>query len=180
MKPSAASEHKHRLGLRAFRRQRPVGPSVLLACMLLLVGSASSARCDDAGHPDYRPPRLAIRDGRWKLLCNFDGSDARLFDIPADPQERSNLAADNAEIVARLKSQVLAWKKTLPAGPVQGAPRSRAAAPPVSRGASPSTNSVERCFRCLPTRSWGRIDRRETPGASQVVSLQLLASIPII
>ena len=78
-----------------------------------------------AGNPDYRPPRLAVRDGRWKLFCNVDGSDVRLYDIPADPEERSNLAARNPEITVRLKAQLLAWKKTLPEGPIQEAPRSR-------------------------------------------------------
>ena len=78
-----------------------------------------------AGNPDYRPPRLAVRDGRWKLFCNVDGGDVRLYEIPADPEERSNLAAGNPQITARLKAQLLAWKKTLPEGPVQGAPRSR-------------------------------------------------------
>jgi len=77
-----------------------------------------------AGDPDYRPPRLAVRDGRWKLFCNFDGADAQLYDIPADPEERSNVADDNPKVVARLKKQVLAWRKTLPQGPLQEIPRS--------------------------------------------------------
>jgi len=78
-----------------------------------------------AGNPDYRPPRLVARDGRWKLFCNVDGGDVQLYDIPVDSEERSNLAARNPEITARLKAQLLAWKKTLSKGPVQEAPRSR-------------------------------------------------------
>lgn len=78
-----------------------------------------------AGNSDYRPPRLAVRDGRWKLFCNFDGGNVQLYDIPADPEERSNLAGRNAEVAARLKARLLAWKKTLPEGPLQEAPRSR-------------------------------------------------------
>jgi len=77
-----------------------------------------------AGNPNYRPPRLAVRDGRWKLFCNVDGGGVQLYDIPADPEERSNLAARNPEIVAQLKTQLLAWKKTLPGGPIQQTPRS--------------------------------------------------------
>jgi len=69
-----------------------------------------------SGNPDYQPPRLAVRDGRWKLFCNLDGDDVRLYDIPADPEERSNVADRNLEITARLKAQLLAWKKTLPKG----------------------------------------------------------------
>ncbi len=78
-----------------------------------------------AGNQDYRPPRLAVRDGRWKMFCNVDGSDVQLYDIPADPEERSNLADRNPEVTARLKTQLLAWKKTLPKDPVREAPRSR-------------------------------------------------------
>lgn len=79
-----------------------------------------------AGDPDYRPPRLAVRDGRWKLFCDFDGSDVQLYDIPTDREERNNLAAGNAGVVDRLKASLLAWKKTLPEGPIQEGPRSRA------------------------------------------------------
>jgi len=78
-----------------------------------------------AGDSEYCPPRLAVRDGRWKLFCNDDGSDVQLYDVPADPEERTNVADANAEVVARLKRQVLAWKKTLPEGPVQEGPTGR-------------------------------------------------------
>jgi N-acetylgalactosamine-6-sulfatase len=72
-----------------------------------------------AGYPEYSPPRLAIRDGKWKLFCDFDGSHVQLYDIPADPEERSNLARQHPEIVERLKTLAVAWHKTLPEGPVQ-------------------------------------------------------------
>lgn len=74
-----------------------------------------------AGNPDYCPPRLAMRDGPWKFFCQYDGSEAELYDIPADPEERSNVAAKHPELVAQFREKLLAWKKTLPEGPVQPA-----------------------------------------------------------
>jgi len=67
----------------------------------------------------HRCPMLAIRDERWKLLMNPDRSRVELYDIPNDPTELDNVAAQNPEIVARLSERVLAWQKTLPAGPIE-------------------------------------------------------------
>lgn len=91
----------------------------------ILLGQARSRRTpiywewrgDVTGNPAYRPPRLAVRDGRWKLFCNFDGSGVELYDIPADREERNDCAAAEPEVVARLKIALLAWKKTLPTSP---------------------------------------------------------------
>jgi N-acetylgalactosamine-6-sulfatase len=65
-------------------------------------------------HQAYRPPTLAIREGKWKFFVNPDGSRGELYDIPADGQERSNLASKHPEIAGRLKKKLMAWKKTLP------------------------------------------------------------------
>lgn len=67
--------------------------------------------------PFHQSPTLAIRDGNWKLLINEDRSRAELFDIPADPSELKDLADTQPAVVQRLADQVLAWKRTLPAGP---------------------------------------------------------------
>jgi arylsulfatase A-like enzyme len=64
-------------------------------------------------------PRLAIRDGNWKLLLNPDRSRIELYDLTKDPSELDNRATENAPIVERLAKQVLDWNQTLPISPVQ-------------------------------------------------------------
>jgi arylsulfatase A-like enzyme len=60
-------------------------------------------------------PDLAVRDGHWKLLCEYDGSDPQLYKLDTDPRETSNLAATNPAIVERLTTAVLDWNNTMPA-----------------------------------------------------------------
>lgn len=59
-------------------------------------------------------PDLAVRDGNWKLLCEYDGSLPQLYDLDADRSETANLAAEHSEIVERLTASVLAWHQSLP------------------------------------------------------------------
>jgi arylsulfatase A-like enzyme len=69
-----------------------------------------------AGPPDWWP-RLAVRDGEWKLYLNADGSRAELHRLPQDRAESANVAAQHPDVVARLKAMVLAWKAELPRQP---------------------------------------------------------------
>jgi arylsulfatase A-like enzyme len=69
------------------------------------------------GHVLNQSPRLAIRDGQWKLLMNPDRSRMELYDIPQDPTELANLSDRHADVVARLSTALLAWSGTLPKGP---------------------------------------------------------------
>lgn len=61
-------------------------------------------------------------EGKWKLLLTYDGEVNRyqsthprtekrpqLFDLLADPQEMTNLAAQNPAVVARLAGKIAAW-----------------------------------------------------------------------
>jgi arylsulfatase A-like enzyme len=61
-------------------------------------------------------------EGRWKLLLTYDGEVNRyksthprtykrpqLFDLMKDPHEKSNLAVDNPEVVARLAKKIADW-----------------------------------------------------------------------
>jgi arylsulfatase A-like enzyme len=74
-------------------------------------------RFNIAGHVSNISPILAIRDGKWKLLFNPDGSRTELYDIPADPGELKEVSDKHPEIVKRMKQAALAWQKTLPKGP---------------------------------------------------------------
>lgn len=60
-------------------------------------------------------PDLAVRDGQWKLLCDYDGSHKKLFDVVSDPGEASNVATGHPEIVSRLVTELLNWNNNLPA-----------------------------------------------------------------
>jgi arylsulfatase A-like enzyme len=70
-----------------------------------------------AGHTLNKSPMLAIREGDYKLLLNPDGSRVELYDIPHDPSELQNLAAQRGDLVKSMSEKVLAWQKTLPEGP---------------------------------------------------------------
>lgn len=59
-------------------------------------------------------PDLAVRDGKWKFLVNYDGSKPQLYDLLADPAETKNLANDFPDVAGRLKTAVFAWNDTMP------------------------------------------------------------------
>lgn len=61
-----------------------------------------------------RSPNVAVREGRWKLLVNADGSSAELYDLEADPQETTNQAAAQPELTRRLTAAALTWRRSLP------------------------------------------------------------------
>jgi arylsulfatase A-like enzyme len=64
-----------------------------------------------------RGPNLAIRDGKWKLLINADGTDTQLYDLEADANEAVDLAEKNPAIAGKLSAQALAWRRSLPTLP---------------------------------------------------------------
>lgn len=59
-------------------------------------------------------PDLAVRDGKWKLLCDFDGAKAQLYDIVADPGEAHNLADSHPDVTRKLTKQVTEWYRSMP------------------------------------------------------------------
>ncbi len=66
--------------------------------------------------PDWWP-RLAVREGEWKLALTDDAKRVELHRLNADRAESADLAKENPETVARLTKLVLEWKATLPAKP---------------------------------------------------------------
>ena len=64
------------------------------------------------GVPDL--PDLAMREGKWKLLCEYDGSRPELYDLSADAGEKVNVADKFPDVVKRLSTAVIAWHKSLP------------------------------------------------------------------
>ncbi len=59
-------------------------------------------------------PDLALRDGSWKFLCDYDGAKPELYDLASDPSESRNLAAAQPELVQTFTDKLLTWHRTLP------------------------------------------------------------------
>ncbi len=67
-------------------------------------------------------PDLALREGDWKFLCEYDGTKPELYDLAKDRSETTNLAAQHPAIVLRLTTTLLAWHHSMPPdkGPTLG------------------------------------------------------------
>lgn len=59
-------------------------------------------------------PDLAIRDGDWKFLCSYDGSNPELYNLDQDRSETRNVAVTQPEVVQRLTAAVLSWHQAMP------------------------------------------------------------------
>ena len=59
-------------------------------------------------------PDLAVREGSWKFLCEYDGSKPELYDLAKDSGEKTNLASQQPDVVKRLTASVLAWHRSMP------------------------------------------------------------------
>ena len=60
-------------------------------------------------------PDLAVRHGKWKLLCDYDGGRPELYDVLSDPGEEQNQAASHTEVARTLTKQVTDWYRSTPA-----------------------------------------------------------------
>ena len=69
------------------------------------------------GHPWHHPPRLAVRQGDFKLLMNPDGSRVELYHLAEDPGERDNVAREHPDKVELLSKMLRAWSAELPESP---------------------------------------------------------------
>jgi len=59
-------------------------------------------------------PDLAIRSGKWKLLCEYNGSNPELYNMETDRSETKNIAEQHPEIVNALTKQLTTWHETMP------------------------------------------------------------------
>lgn len=68
----------------------------------------------DAFYGEEDLPDLAMRDGPWKFLCEYDGSDPQLYNLQNDPGERTNLAAEYPDVVDTMSKSLIAWHESMP------------------------------------------------------------------
>jgi uncharacterized sulfatase len=59
-------------------------------------------------------PDLAVRDGDWKLLCDYDGKRPELYNIVNDEEENQNLADAEPDRVRAMTQKVLTWYGSMP------------------------------------------------------------------
>jgi arylsulfatase A-like enzyme len=72
-------------------------------------------------------PAAAVRSGKWKLMRPAQpGQPTRLYDLEADPAEKTDVAAANPDAVKRLAEALARWESQLvapkwePAAPKDG------------------------------------------------------------
>jgi arylsulfatase A-like enzyme len=58
-------------------------------------------------------PAGAVREGDWKFVVHYDTGVAELYNLKDDIAETTNLAADNAQLVARLRRRHETWRKEI-------------------------------------------------------------------
>ena len=59
-------------------------------------------------------PDLAMRQGKWKLLCDYDSGRPMLYDLESDPGETNNLASRYPERVGRMNQAIMKWNALMP------------------------------------------------------------------
>ncbi len=65
-------------------------------------------------------PDLAVRHGKWKLLCDFDGGRPHLYNVISDPGESNNLAKAHPDVVEDLARKVIDWYQSMPTNKLRG------------------------------------------------------------
>ncbi|HVF59035.1 MAG TPA: hypothetical protein VNJ70_04395, partial [Thermoanaerobaculia bacterium] len=73
-------------------------------------------------HRRYHRERWAVTEGTWKLIAASDGT-LELFDLAADPGERTDLAAAHPARVRELSARLAATGLTRPRGDRAGGDR---------------------------------------------------------
>ena len=65
-------------------------------------------------YDDQDLPDLALRKGKWKFLCEYNGSEPELYDLQVDRGETNNLAHQHSELVKDLTEALISWHQSLP------------------------------------------------------------------
>ena len=55
-----------------------------------------------------------MRDGKWKLYCDYDGASPELYDLEADPSETTNVIGQHAQVAGQLTHDLLRWNASMP------------------------------------------------------------------
>src|SRR5699024_8792150 len=61
-----------------------------------------------------RSPNLAIQQGMWKLLMDYDGDNVELYNLNSDPGEVDNLKQKYPQKVKELKKKLIEWRVKMP------------------------------------------------------------------
>ena len=91
----------------------------------------------DAFYGDDDLPDLAVRDGKWKFLCEYDGAEPELYDMETDRAESKNIAADHPDLVAKLTKSLVSWHESMPPDLARTSSRARGRARARSKAATP-------------------------------------------
>ncbi|MFP6763073.1 MAG: sulfatase-like hydrolase/transferase [Planctomycetaceae bacterium] len=59
-------------------------------------------------------PDLAVRHHQWKLLCEYDGSSAQLFNLSSDRGEQNDVSESHPDMVSTLTTALLNWHASMP------------------------------------------------------------------
>ncbi len=68
----------------------------------------------DSFYGDRDLPDLAVRDGKWKFLCEYDGGEPELYDMNMDRGEKANVADQYPEVVKKYTKMLVDWHHSLP------------------------------------------------------------------
>ena len=98
----------------------PVSPADFVSLKPILLGEGAMPERPLYWHmPNYTNqggrPSGAIRDGHWKLVEHFENGRLELFDLKADPSEKTDVSASEPARVASLRGKLESWRRSLQA-----------------------------------------------------------------